>query len=56
MRARQYARVQEILVDQVPWITSWFWRHINIIASDDLHGYKPAHAVTPLWNTWEYSI
>jgi peptide/nickel transport system substrate-binding protein len=55
VRKRQYARVQEILVDQVPWITSWFWRHIDVV-SDDLHGYKPAHAVAPFWNTWEYSI
>ncbi len=55
VRARQYARIQQILVDQVPWITSWFWRHMDIV-SDDLHGYKPAHAVTTLWNTWEYSI
>ncbi len=55
VRARQYARIQQILVDQVPWITSWFWRHMDVV-SDDLHGYKPAHAVTTLWNTWEYSI
>ena len=54
-RARQYARIQAIMVDQVPFITSWFWRRFDVV-SDDLHGYRPAHAVTTFWNTWEYSI
>jgi peptide/nickel transport system substrate-binding protein len=55
VRAKQYAKIQRILVDEVPFITSWFWRHFDVV-SDDFHGYKPAHAVTTLWNTWEYSI
>jgi peptide/nickel transport system substrate-binding protein len=55
IRAKQYAKIQRILVDEVPFITSWFWRHFDVV-SDDFHGYKPAHAVTTLWNTWEYSI
>lgn len=55
VRKRAYATVQRILVDQVPWLTMWFTRRFDVV-SDDLHGYKPAHAVTPFWNTWEYSI
>ena len=54
-RKRAYDRVQEILVDRLPWLTLWFQRRFDV-ASDDLRGYKPAHAVTTFWNTWEYSI
>jgi peptide/nickel transport system substrate-binding protein len=54
-RKKAYARVQEILVDQVPFITMWFARRFDVV-SDDVKGYKPAHAVTTFWNTWEYSI
>lgn len=55
VRAAQYAKIQRIVVDEVPFINSWFWRHFDVV-SDDMRGYKPAHAVTTLWNTWEYSI
>jgi peptide/nickel transport system substrate-binding protein len=54
-RKKAYGRVQQILVDQVPFITMWFARRFDVV-SDDLKGYKPAHAVTTFWNTWEYSI
>jgi peptide/nickel transport system substrate-binding protein len=54
-RKRAYDRIQSILVDRVPWLTMWFQRRFDV-ASDDLRGYKPAHAVTTFWNTWEYSI
>ncbi len=53
-RARAYATVQEHIVDQVPFITEWFWRQFEVV-SDDVHGFKPAHAVTPFWNPWELS-
>jgi peptide/nickel transport system substrate-binding protein len=55
VRKRAYARIQEIMVDQLPWLTMWFFRRFDVV-SEDLHGYKPAHAVTTFWNTWEYSI
>ncbi|HWT04942.1 MAG TPA: peptide ABC transporter substrate-binding protein [Xanthomonadales bacterium] len=55
VRKAAYARVQEILVDQVPQLTMWFTRRFDIV-SDDFKGYKPAHAVSTFWNTWEYSI
>lgn len=54
-RKRAYARVQQILVDRLPFLTMWFARRFDVV-SDDVHGYKPAHAVTTFWNTWEYSI
>jgi peptide/nickel transport system substrate-binding protein len=53
-RKKAYARVQQTLVDQVPFITMWFARRFDVV-SDDVKGYKPAHAVTTFWNTWEYS-
>ncbi|MBV9439822.1 MAG: hypothetical protein JOZ24_07510, partial [Candidatus Eremiobacteraeota bacterium] len=55
VRKRAYARIQEIVVDRVPWLTLWFARRFDVV-SDDLQNYKPAHAVTTFWNTWEYAI
>jgi len=36
-------------------LTMWFSRRFDV-ANDDLQNYKPAHAATTFWNTWEYSI
>jgi peptide/nickel transport system substrate-binding protein len=55
VRKKAYARIQQIVVDQVPMLTMWFFRRFDV-ANDDLQNYKPAHAVTTFWNTWEYSI
>jgi peptide/nickel transport system substrate-binding protein len=55
VRKKAYARIQQIIVDQVPMLTMWFARRFDV-ANDDLQNYKPAHAVTTFWNTWEYSI
>ena len=55
VRKKAYARVQQVLVDQLPIIPMWFARRFDIV-SDDLKGYKPAHAVSTLWNPWEYEI
>ncbi len=54
-RARAYARIQQLLVDDAPSITMWFFRRFDI-ANVDLKGYRPAHAVTTFWNPWEYQI
>ncbi|HEY0613052.1 MAG TPA: peptide ABC transporter substrate-binding protein [Candidatus Elarobacter sp.] len=55
VRKAAYARIQRILVDRVPLLTMWFARRFDVV-SDDLKNYKPAHAVTTFWNTWEYDI
>jgi peptide/nickel transport system substrate-binding protein len=55
VRKKAYARIQQIVVDRVPMLTMWFARRFDV-ANDDLQNYKPAHAVTTFWNTWEYSI
>ena len=55
VRKQAYAHIQEALVDQVPELTMWWVRQFDVV-SDDLKNYKPAHTVTPFWNTWEYEI
>jgi ABC-type transport system substrate-binding protein len=54
-RKAAYASIQARIVDQEPFMTLWFNRYFNV-ASDDLHGFRPAHAVTDFWNTWQYQI
>ena len=54
-RKRAYDRIQADIAADVPFITLWFNRQVNV-TSDDFKNFKPAHAVTPFWNTWEYSI
>jgi peptide/nickel transport system substrate-binding protein len=54
-RKKAYDRIQEILVDQLPYLTMWFNRRFDVV-SVDVKNYKPAHAVTTFWNTWEYDI
>jgi hypothetical protein len=33
----------------------WFVRRIDVVNSD-MRNFKPAHAVTDFWNSWEWSI
>jgi peptide/nickel transport system substrate-binding protein len=54
-RKAAYARVAQRVVDDAPFVTLWFAQFFNV-ASVDLHGFRPAHAVTAFWNTWEYTI
>src|SRR5579884_607612 len=54
-RKAMYARVQAILASRLPFVVLWYQRQIDVVNSDFRH-YKPAHAVTPFWNTWEWSI
>jgi hypothetical protein len=55
VRKAAYAHVQQLVVDQAPFLTLWFDRFFNV-ASIDLRNFRPAHAVTAFWNTWEYDI
>jgi peptide/nickel transport system substrate-binding protein len=54
-RKKAYDVISDRLADLQPAIFIWFVRRIDI-ANVDFKGYKPAHAVTQFWNTWEYSI
>lgn len=54
-RKALYDRVQTIVASQVPILVLWYQRELDVV-STRLKNYKPAHAVTPFWNTWEWSI
>jgi peptide/nickel transport system substrate-binding protein len=54
-RKAAYYKIQEILADQEPMIITWFVQRQDV-ANSDLKNYKPAHAVTTFWNTWEWQI
>jgi len=55
VRKAAYYKIQEILAEQEPMIVSWFVQRLDV-ANSDLKNYKPAHAVTTFWNTWEWEI
>jgi peptide/nickel transport system substrate-binding protein len=50
-----YDKIQQILAEQEPIVVVWFVRRQDIV-NTDLRNYKPAHAVTTFWNTWEWEI
>ena len=54
-RKAMYARVQGIVSDRLPIIVLWYQRELDVL-NTDFRNYKPARAVTPFWNTWEWSI
>jgi len=54
-RKADYAKVQEILTQRMPIIVLWFERDQHVI-NTDFKNFKPAHASTPFWNTWEWEI
>ncbi|HXW75893.1 MAG TPA: peptide ABC transporter substrate-binding protein [Candidatus Eremiobacteraceae bacterium] len=55
VRKAAYYKIQDILAQQEPMIITWFVQRQDI-ANTDLKNYKPAHAVTTFWNTWEWQI
>ena len=50
-----YDKIQHILAEQEPIVIVWFVRRQDIVNSD-MRNYKPAHAVTTFWNTWEWEL
>jgi peptide/nickel transport system substrate-binding protein len=54
-RKAAYDKIQEILSEQEPMIISWYVQRQDV-ANSDLKNYKPAHAVSTFWNTWEWEI
>jgi peptide/nickel transport system substrate-binding protein len=54
-RTASYALVQEHLNDELPFYVLWYQRQIDVV-NVNFKNYKPAHAVTPFWNTWEWAI
>jgi peptide/nickel transport system substrate-binding protein len=54
-RKADYAVTQRILTDELPVFILWYARRVDVVNSD-LKNYRPAHAVTPFWNPWEWAI
>jgi hypothetical protein len=42
-------------VEDVPVIVLWYTRRLDVF-NTDFKGYKPAHAVSEFWDTWEWSM
>jgi peptide/nickel transport system substrate-binding protein len=55
VRKAAYDRVQEIVADELPIVVLWYQRQFDVL-NTDFTGYRPAHAVTPFWNTWEWAV
>ena len=54
-RRRAYFKIQEILNEEEPVIFLLAQQRVGTINSD-LKNYKPSHAVSVLWNPWEWEI
>lgn len=54
-RKRAYDQIQRELAEKTPALFLWFAKRVDV-ANSDLKGYKPAHAVTTFWNSWQWSI
>lgn len=54
-RKAAYAEAQRILDERLPILVIWFVRRVDAY-NTDFRNYKPAHAVTPFWNAWEWDI
>ncbi len=55
VRRNEYAQIQRFTTEDRSQIFLWFAKRVDV-ANTDLKGYLPAHAVTTLWNTWDWSI
>lgn len=54
-RRAAYADIQRFAADDCAVIFLWFAKRVDAV-STELKGYRPAHAVTPLWNTYAWRI
>lgn len=54
-RKAAYFKIQEILADQMPTIFMFAVRRVSVL-NTDFRNYKPSHAVSTLWNPWEWEI
>ena len=55
LRKADYKRVQQILADDLPIFVLWFQQRQDVV-NIDLQNYRPAQAVSPFWNSWQWSI
>jgi peptide/nickel transport system substrate-binding protein len=54
-RKAHYDRVQEILATDLPIIVLWFSQRQDVV-NVNLQNYRPAHAVSPFWNAWQWAL
>jgi peptide/nickel transport system substrate-binding protein len=54
-RKRAYAKIQALIARDVPMIPIWF-DQMEDVANIDLQNYRPAHAGSSFWNSWQWSI
>ena len=47
--------IQSIMQEQIPFFVLWYQRQFDVMNAD-VRGYRPARAVTPFWNAWEWDI
>lgn len=55
VRKKAYDAIQSVLAARVPAIITWYVRRISVYNSD-FKNYRPAHAVTSFWNSYEWEI
>jgi peptide/nickel transport system substrate-binding protein len=55
VRKKAYDEIQRILADRVPAIILWYYRRISV-ANSDLKNYRPTHAVSSFWNSYDWEI
>ncbi|HTV75101.1 MAG TPA: peptide ABC transporter substrate-binding protein [Candidatus Acidoferrales bacterium] len=55
VRKRAYDIIQARLADEEPMILLFYGRRI-VVENTDLQNFRPAHAVTEFWNSWEWRI
>jgi peptide/nickel transport system substrate-binding protein len=53
-RKLMYGKVSQIVASELPIIVLWYQRQLDVV-NTDFKNYRPARAVTPFWNTWEWS-
>ncbi|HEY7982170.1 MAG TPA: peptide ABC transporter substrate-binding protein [Candidatus Eremiobacteraceae bacterium] len=54
-RKAHYDRVQDILATDLPIIVLWFSQRQDVV-NVNLQNYRPAHAVSPFWNAWQWAL
>jgi peptide/nickel transport system substrate-binding protein len=55
VRKKAYDTIQRILADRVPSIILWYYRRISV-ANSDFKNYRPTHAVSDFWNSYQWQI
>jgi peptide/nickel transport system substrate-binding protein len=55
VRKAAYARIQQALVEDLPFYVLWFDRDQDV-ANSDFRSYRPGTTSSAFWNVWEWSI